>query len=100
MDLMLLDMSRRFLPTRYDTENGTRLIHECKDAVGGVAAILSGFIRDHEYLETQLMDWLTSTSAPNAAQTLEARRAMILALSTKEGKLSVRNRYSLARLLT
>lgn len=84
LELMLQDMSQRFLSTSGAKEDEPKLVINGKDAVGGVASIISGFIGDNEYLEAQLMDWLTSTSS---AHTLETRRAMILVLSSKEGKL-------------
>lgn len=86
MDVMLQDMSKKFLSTIWDKENESKLVINGKDAVGGVASIVSGFIGDNEYLEAQLIEWLTSTSSVSSAHTTETRRAMILVLSTKEGK--------------
>ncbi|KAF7510899.1 hypothetical protein GJ744_005729 [Endocarpon pusillum] len=86
LEIMLQDMSQKFLSTSRDKEDGAKLVINGRDAVGGVASIISGFISDNEYLEAQLIDWLTNTSS---AHTLETRRAMILVLSSKEGKLPI-----------
>lgn len=87
LELMLQDLSRKLLSTRFDKDNDISVVVDGKEAIGGVAAIVSGFIGDNEYLEGQLIDWLTGTSTSYAPQTLQARRAMILILAAKEGKL-------------
>jgi hypothetical protein len=86
LEVMLQDMSKKFLATRWNADTGSTLAVNGKEAVGGVAAIVSGVIGDSEYLEAQLIDWLTSPSSSYAAHILETRRALILTLSTKEGK--------------
>lgn len=63
------------------------MVVHAKEHVGGVAAVISGLIGDDEYLEAQLIEWLTTTSNSYATQALESRRALILVLSAKEGKL-------------
>ena len=87
LEVMLHDMSNKFLATQWNEETGLKVLLNGREAVGGVAAIISGFIGDNEYLEAQLIDWLTNTSSSYATQTLESRRALILVLSAKEGKL-------------
>jgi hypothetical protein len=86
MELMLQDMSKKFLITRSAKDDDAKLVVSGKEAVGGVASILSGFIGDNEYLEAQLVEWLTTTPSSYTADTLETKRAMILVLSAKEGK--------------
>jgi hypothetical protein len=88
LELMLDDMSKRFLSTSWDNDKGkdSKLVINDKEAVGGVASIISGFIGDSEYLEAQMIEWLTSTSSSYTAPTLETRRAMVLVLSAREGK--------------
>jgi len=88
LELMLDDMSKKFLSTSWEKEKGkdSRLVINDKEAVGGVASIISGFIGDSEYLEAQMIEWLTSTSSSYTAQTLDTRRAMVLVLSAREGK--------------
>lgn len=80
---MLQDISQKFLSTIRDKQADPELNINGKDGVGGVASIISGFVGDNEYLEAQVIEWLTNTSS---AHTLETRRAMILVLSSKEGK--------------
>jgi hypothetical protein len=86
LDIMLHDMSKKFLATRWGKGNEVNLAVDGKEAVGGVASVISGFIVDNEYLEAQLLDWLTSASSSYASNTCETRRAMILVLSAKESK--------------
>lgn len=85
LELMLQDMSKKFLSAELQREHDLYLGISGKEAVGGVASIISGFIGDDEYLEEQLIEWLTSTSGTYTAHTLESRRAMILVLCSKEG---------------
>ena len=89
MGLVLHDMSRKFFATHQGKVEGSEVVVNGKEAVGGVAAVVSGLIGDNEYLEAQLIEWLTTTSNSYATQTLESRRALILVLSAKEGKLQV-----------
>jgi hypothetical protein len=89
LEVMLHDMSKKFLATQWDKENGSKNLVNGDEAVGGVASIISGFIGNNEYLEAQLIEWLTSTSSSYAAQTLESRRALVLVLSAKERELQV-----------
>jgi hypothetical protein len=88
LQLMLDDMSKKFLSTSWEKEIGkdSKLVINDKEAVGCVASIISGFIGDSEYLETQMIEWLTSSSSSYTAQTLGTRRAMVLVLATREGK--------------
>ncbi len=88
LELMLQDLSKKFLAPSLEKEDNSKLIMDGKEAVGGVASIISGFIGDNEYLEAQLIEWLTKTSGSYAANTVEARRAFVLVLSAKEGKSS------------
>jgi hypothetical protein len=92
LEVMLQDMSKKYMLTTWDEENDSKLVVNGKEAVGGVASIITGFIGDNEYLESQLVDWLTGSAGSYIAQTLEARRAMILVLSAKEGTFCSRNR--------
>lgn len=87
LELILEDLSKKFLTTNSGYEDNSRLVIDGRGAVGGVASIISGFIGDNGYLETQLQEWLTSASGTYTPHTLETRRAMILVLSAKEGKL-------------
>jgi hypothetical protein len=88
LELMLDDMSKKFLSTSWEKEKGEdrKLVINDKEAVGGVASIIAGFIGDSQYLEAQMIECLTSTSTSYTAQTLETRRAMVLVLSAREGK--------------
>lgn len=88
LELMLQDMSKKFLSAESEREHDLSLGIGGKEAVGGVASMISGFVGDNEYLEEQLMEWLTSTSGPYAAQSLETKRAMILVFCAREGKLN------------
>jgi hypothetical protein len=58
------------------------------DPINGVAAIVSGIIKENDNLEACLVEWLTATTGDAFALKLEARRAMIAALSEQEGSLS------------
>jgi hypothetical protein len=86
LELILQDMSKKFLSTISDNGYGSKLIVNERVAVGGVASIISGFIGDDEYLEGRLVEWLTSTSGSYIANSLETRRAIVLVLAAKEGK--------------
>lgn len=87
LELMLQDVSKKFLSAESEREHDPNLGIGGKEAVAGVASIISGFVGDNEYLEEQLMEWLASTSGSYTTNTLESRRAMILVLCSKEGKL-------------
>jgi hypothetical protein len=86
LEVILQDMSKKILSTISDNGHGSKLSVNERVAVGGFASIISGFIGDDEYLEGQLVEWLTSTSGSYIANNLETRRAIVLVLAAKEGK--------------
>jgi hypothetical protein len=86
LELILQDLSKKYLSTTLGKEHDPERVNDSKEAVGGVSAIVAGYVGDDEYLKAQLIAWLTTTLGPYTAQNLETRRAMILVFSGKEGK--------------
>ena len=57
-------------------------------AIAGVAAIISGLLQENQYLETCLVEWLTTTNGDVVMLGLEMRRAAFAVLAKNEGKLN------------
>ena len=90
LQAMLLDLEKRYLKDNALAGNDAVAVDGNKEAVGGVASIVARFIKDNNFLEDRLIEWLTKTSGPYAAKTLETRRTLILVLAQKEGKLTLK----------
>ena len=57
-------------------------------AIRGVAAMISGLVKDNLYLEECLIEWLTTTNSNASALPLGIRRAGMAVLAVDESKTS------------
>lgn len=97
LEVMLNDASKNFLAFHHTGNGEAELSGQVSKTVGGVAAMMAGFIYDNDYLEEQLVEWLSSTSSPFAGTSLETCRAAILFLSAKEGR-AICSRFFLTKI--
>ncbi len=80
---LLRILSRHHLSSTVKNDtNGQAVI---KKPLGGVAALIAGFVQGNLQLEDALVDWLAGTSADSVSQSHEAHRAVITALSSNRG---------------
>ncbi len=83
-DSILRDLSRKYLQssTGISTDQGYRPMND--STIGGVAAMVSGLVRNDSLLEAHMVHWLTSMNGEYAGLGLETRRAVIATLASNQ----------------
>ena len=75
---MLRDLARKHL-------QGETWATESTSAIGGVAAMVNGLVRNNDVLESYVVEWLTNAHGRTAGLGLDARRAVVATLAKHQG---------------
>lgn len=85
-DSMLRDLARKFLQTGANIMREKDFLERNATPVGGVAAMISGLVQNNSLLQNHIIHWLTATNGEYGGLGLDARRAVIATLASRQGK--------------
>ena len=77
---MLRTLAREYLDRNVDSPSKTSA------AIAGVAGIVKEMVSNNQYLEGQLLNWLTANTSELGGLSLDARRALIATLALHQGQ--------------
>lgn len=85
-DIILRDLSRKYLRSEMNIACSEAPTPAKSAAVSGVAAMVNGLVQSNTVMEEHLLHWLTSTNGDYVGLGVGARRAVIANLAQKQGK--------------